>query len=506
MLRTRIVLAVVAILPGPLVAQETPQDFRLDPISMEIRNYQTPRVRPQLVETSGLIRVHEARDEFNVDGSKLTVAVLDTGLNRAHVDFNGKILDGVNYSPDNGGQANDFTDGQGHGTNVAGVIVANGLHTGIAPGADLIGMKVLSDTGGGSFAWTRSALQWVLDNREKYDISAVNMSLGDSSNRKSDQGIQAGLLGDIRDLIDELRAQRVAVCIAAGNDFFSHNSEQGMSFPAICRSSISVGAVYDNDEGPFAYGSGAVANRSGPNVITPFSQRLHPSVGGASRTDVFAPGAPMTSTGIGSARAESIMQGTSQATPAVAGAVLLLQQFALRETGQLPTVDQLEDWLRAGVGIRDGDDERDNVDNTGKVFIALDVYRSLQAAERQLGRAKSEYREFGYNAYAYAYQARIYSAYALAYADSPNYAPYADDHSEVALTQAAAVGWKFNYQAGQRAADFKKYKARRYYQYANSYFAYVYAHYDYWYEGNAWSQYAAQLNYNAYANGYYDAL
>jgi hypothetical protein len=200
------------------------------------------------------------------------------------------------------------------------------------------------------------------------------------------------------------------------------------------------------------------------------------------------------------------MHGTSQATPVVAGAALLLQQFALRETGELPTVDQLENWLRAGVSIRDGDDESDNVQNTGKVFVALDVYRSLQAAERQLGRAKSEFRQFGYNAYAYAYQARIYSAYALAYADSQAYAPYADYHSEVALNQAAAVGWEFQYQAGRRAQDFKKYKAQRYYQYANSYLAYLYASYDYWYEDNAWSYYSAQLNYNAYANGYYDAF
>lgn len=498
--------AFLAVLPVTLFAQEAPEEFRLDPISMEIRNYETPQIRPQLIETSGLIRVHEARDEFDVDGSNLTVAVFDTGLNRAHLDFNGKIVDGVNYTPDNGGQSNDFTDGQGHGTNVAGVIVADGLHTGIAPGADLIGMKVLTDAGGGSFNWIRRALQWVRDNREKYDISVVNMSLGDGSNAVTDQDIQPGVLGDIRDLIRELRNQRVAVCIAAGNDFYVHNSEEGMSFPAICRESISVGAVYDNNEGSFTYASGAVANRSAPNVITPFSQRLHRSVGGACRTDLFAPGAPMTSTGIGSARAESIMHGTSQATPVVAGACLLLQQFALRETGKLPTVDQLETWLRAGVAVRDGDDERDNVRNTGKAFVALDVYRSLQSASRQLGRSRSEFRQFGYNAYVYAYQARIYSAYALAYADSPAYAPYADDHSEIALNQAAAVGWKFTYQAGRRPQDFKQYKARRYYQYANSYLAYHYAWYDYWYEGNAWSQYSAQLNYNAFANGYYDAF
>ena len=50
---------------------------------------------------------------------------------------------------------------------------------------------------------------------------------------------------EIRKLIQELRVNRVAVVIAAGNHYFQHNSQQGMAYPAIVRECISVGAVYD---------------------------------------------------------------------------------------------------------------------------------------------------------------------------------------------------------------------------------------------------------------------
>lgn len=505
-LRALFVLAIAATAPTTLVAQEaSPRaDFELDPISREIQNFPEPQIRPQLVETSGLIRVNEARDEFNVDGSRLTAAVLDTGANAAHLDFDGKIPIGLNFSTDYAGLLTNFDDGQGHGTNVAGVIVANGIHKGIAPGSKVVPLKVLTNAGSGSFDWTRDALQWVFDNRATYDITVVNMSLGDSSNARDDD-VPAGVLRDIKRLITRLREKRVAVCIAAGNDFFSHDSQQGMGFPAICRDSISVGAVYDNNEGGFSYASGAVSRSSGPNVVTPFSQRLHPSKGDACRTDIFAPGAPMTSTGIGTARAESVMHGTSQACPTVAGAVLLLQQFARRETGELPTVAQLENWLCEGVSIVDGDDENDNVKNTNKTYVALDVYRSLQAAENSLGRQKRDYRELGYAAYEAAYYAKFYSAYALAYDEAGVFAPYADAHAEQAFAQASAVGWLFQYQAGQRKSDFARYAAQRYYQYANSYWAYLYATYDWQYYQNVLSLYAAQYSYNAYSYGLYDA-
>ena len=334
------------------------------------------------IEIDQFLWVNEARAAFRVSGKGLTVAVLDTGLNTGHVDFAGRIVAQRNFTPDNGGNVNDATDGNGHGTNVGGIIVANEDHIGIAPEANIIPIKVLKNSGGGSFQWIDSALQWVLDNQKKYNITVVCMSLGDGSNRTDDDNLSND---PIRKKIRELRNKRVAVTIAAGNDFFKHNSQQGMGYPGIIRECVSVGAVYDAAEGSFSYGSGAKAHSTRAGQITPFSQRLHPTVNGYTRTDIFAPGAPVTSSGIRGPHGESIQHGTSQATPVTAGLILLMQEFYQRSEGELPTVDDLVKWLRRGASsIYDGDDEDDNVVHTNRTFLRADALSAMDAVRRQI--------------------------------------------------------------------------------------------------------------------------
>ncbi|MFD4443839.1 S8 family serine peptidase [Nocardia sp. NPDC058519] len=340
---------------------------------------------PELLEVDLLVRAAEARAKFNVDGSGMTVAVLDTGLRTTHVDFAGRVRAGRNFTSDNNGSPDDPGDGQGHGTNVAGIICAGGVHTGMAPRAHIVPVKVLGNTGGGSFLAIRDALLWVLANRTSLGISVVCMSLGASDNNTSD----AKFAGDgIGDAIRELTDAGVACCVAAGNDYFGHNSGQGMSYPAIFRETISVGAVYDADEGSFSYGSGATALSTAPDRITPFSQRLHSNVGGDCATDIFAPGAPTTSSGIRNDSGESIQHGTSQATPVVAGVVLLIQQFHLRVAGTMPSVAQVRKWLLAGaVPIVDGDDEHDNVVHTGQTFSRISAFGALTACAKDVARS-----------------------------------------------------------------------------------------------------------------------
>jgi subtilisin family serine protease len=334
------------------------------------------------IEIDQFLWVNEARAAFRVSGKGQTVAVLDTGLNTGHVDFAGRIVAQRNYTPDNGGNVHDATDGNGHGTNVGGIIVANDDHIGIAPEANIIPIKVLGDTGGGSFQWIDNALQWVLDNHKKYNITVVCMSLGDGSNRTSDDSLSNNA---IRLKIRSLRQKRVAVTIAAGNDYFKHKSQQGMGYPAIIRECVSVGAVYDAAEGSFSYGSGAKAHSTRAGQITPFSQRLHPTVNRHTRTDIFAPGAPVTSSGIKGPHGESVQHGTSQATPVTAGLILLMQEFYNRVEGEMPEVDDLVKWLRrGGVSIRDGDDEDDNVKHTGKTFLRADAMSAMDAVRRQI--------------------------------------------------------------------------------------------------------------------------
>jgi subtilisin family serine protease len=349
------------------------------------KQFVRPQISTRLVEVDLLVQASAARQTFQVDGSGLAVGVADTGLNAGHVDFAGRVLAQKNFTGDNGGDPDDANDGNGHGTNVTGIIAARmGDHLGVAPGAGIIPLKVLDDSGSGSFAAVDAALQWVLDNGEAHRVSVVCMSLGDGENY-TDDGQFAGeaLVGKL----NELKRRDVAVCIASGNDFFTHQSAPGMGFPSILRDCVSVGAVYDAFEGPFSYASGAEAFLSAPDHITPFSQRLHPDHSEICFTDIFAPGAPVRSAGIGGERAESVQHGTSQATPVVAGVVLLMQEFHLRETGRLPKVDQIVDWMRRSAErIFDGDDEAGNVQPTQKEYLRVTAVGALDAIRRDLER------------------------------------------------------------------------------------------------------------------------
>jgi subtilisin family serine protease len=384
----------------------------------------TPRLVPPAltgvaaldIQVDNFVRVNEARQRFAVSGRGLTVAVIDTGVNPRHVDFQtpGKLIPGANFSSD--GQPDDTTDHDGHGDNTAGIIAARRSqdgamrgHTGIAPDARIAPLKVFP---GGDFDRVSKALQWVIDNRDRHNISVVNMSLGSQQNVTSfDDAVQgldavtkAQFVG-LRDRIRRLRDLNVVVVVSAGNDYFGFQSAQGMAFPAICEETISVGAVFDTPIGRRADGSplvqyldGSLANYAVPGRCTPFTQRLGITRGGNSRTDIFAPGFLVTAAGPvspdpngDSTRTETTQDGTSQAGPVVAGVVLLLQERYLRLTehlggsaNELPPVSLIEQCLRqGGVEIQDLEDAQigqtiDNVTSSGETFLRLDAVRALE--------------------------------------------------------------------------------------------------------------------------------
>lgn len=104
----------------------------------------------------------------------------DSGIDARHTDLSGKVIawkDWVN------GRADPYDD-NGHGTHVAGIAagagVANPAYKGVAPGAALIGLKVLSGAGSGSLSDVTAAVEWVISNRDRYKIRVISMSLGTS--------------------------------------------------------------------------------------------------------------------------------------------------------------------------------------------------------------------------------------------------------------------------------------------------------------------------------------
>ncbi len=339
-----------------------------------------------LIEASSLINVADTREEWNLSGEGLAVAVLDTGLKTDHKDFEGRVVIPDNFAP----VANSIEDKNGHGTHVAGIIAARSdRYIGVAPNVKIVPLKVLDNRNEGKIKDVARALNWVADNHQKYKITAVNLSLDDFGNYEDDEEsniVSGSPIGPaIRRLAND---HNIPVVAASGNNF---TKAQGMSSPAIYRETISVGAVFDStltqsalDEIQHSFGGAnrwkPEARRAVQDAIAPFSQRLHESTSPRCRTSIFAPGSPIEASGISDERSSSLYAGTSQAAPFVTGVIILMQEFYRRRyPGKLPSVNQLENWLRkGGVPIIDGDDEVDNVSNTNLEFLRLDAWKTIK--------------------------------------------------------------------------------------------------------------------------------
>ena len=308
-----------------------------------------------------------------VDGSGFATVILDTGINLDHPFFgpdtdSDGVADRIVYHQDFADNDLDASDVDGHGSNVSSIVASSDpIFTGIAPGADIIHLKVFSDNGEGDFSFIQQALQWVIENVDTYNIASVNMSLGDEQNWTT--ATSPYVIGDE---LEALATEDVIVVSASGNDFFGFNTI-GVSYPSADPNSLSIGAVYDSNVGGRSYASGAEDFTTEADRIISFSQR-HPIL-----TTVFAPGGRIT----GAAHDDNgifTTQGTSQAAPHVAGMAVLAQQLAVQELGRRLTPTEFTELLvSTGVTINDGDDEDDNVTNTGLDFRRADMFALAEA-------------------------------------------------------------------------------------------------------------------------------
>jgi hypothetical protein len=214
-----------------------------------------------------------------------------------------------------------------HGTAIAGLIASdNPNDLGVAPGADIVALRVTDDTNTASLNSVADALQWVINNHSQYNITSVNMSLSDGGNYAQNWFATDGGVGEqVTGLIGQLSAMNIPVVVATGNSF---NGSQGEGFAAIVAGTISVTAT----------------DLSG-NLL-PNAQRLGSAIGGASATTIAAPGDGLTAPSGDSGTATG--DGTSFATALVTGSVTLLQEIYESRFGSLPTVAEITSWLQAG--------------------------------------------------------------------------------------------------------------------------------------------------------------
>lgn len=239
-------------------------------------------------------------------GEDIVVAVLDTGVEKDHPDLSDRIIEGINFTDD--GSKDDFHDGNGHGSHVAGTIAANsngdGL-IGVAPKVKLLICKVLDSQGSGYFDWIIDAIKyatnWTGPNGEK--VRVISMSLGGAVH-----------VQELQDAIIEAVNNDIAVVCAAGNEGDSNEESFEYSYPAGYNQVISVAASTQDGK------------------LAPFSNTNE-------EVDVIALGVDVLSTWPGKKYAR--ISGTSMATPHVSGAIALLIQQGEKEFNRKLTESEI---------------------------------------------------------------------------------------------------------------------------------------------------------------------
>lgn len=176
----------------------------------------------------------------------------------------------------------------------------------MAPGASLIGIKVLDREGNGSVTDLLRGLSWIRKQKERYGIRIVNISVGSVPRRETAE-TSALVRG-----VEAAWADGLVVIVAAGNE---GPEARSVTTPGISRKVITVGC--SDDQQSVRVGGISMVDYSGRG----------PTVSCICKPDVVAPGAAVVSCCVPSVRKNhyyGIKSGTSMATPVVSGAAALL--------------------------------------------------------------------------------------------------------------------------------------------------------------------------------------
>ena len=258
----------------------------------------------------GELSPHYASNDWSAASNVVAtaVAVIDTGSG-PHADLN--VVGGVSCQP-----GKSFSDGNGHGTHVAGTIGAinNGSGVvGVAPGIPIYSVRVLDNRGSGRFSDIICGIDWVTANASRLNIKVANMSLGGAG---SDDGNCGNTNRDaLHKAICSSVAAGVTYVVAAGND----GANMAGSVPASYNEVLSVTAAADFN-GQAGGGAAATCRADVDDTPADFSNFATPGSLDEMHT-IAAPGVCIYSTWKGGGY--NTISGTSMASPHAAGVAAL---------------------------------------------------------------------------------------------------------------------------------------------------------------------------------------
>lgn len=209
-------------------------------------------------------------------GRGVDIYVVDTGVDTQHPEFEDRASYGTHLTGSKG-------DVHGHGTHVGSTVA--GVSVGVAPGSNIIDVKVLGDSGSGSTSGVIRGVAWAVENSKKTGkCSIVSMSLGGTKNAALNKAVE------------EAYKQGVLVVVAAGNS----NQDARNYSPASEETALTVGSTTNTDTRSYFSNYGSLV-------------------------DIFAPGSSILGAKANTKNYVSL-SGTSMACPHVSGAAALLME------------------------------------------------------------------------------------------------------------------------------------------------------------------------------------
>jgi serine protease AprX len=348
-------------------------------IMLETANFWSGATKARAAAPTGF-GVNGDRDgkPYTYSKTDVVIAIVDTGIDPMHVDLNGTDNGGTSkvigwYDAYNGYPY--AYDDNGHGTHVASIAAGEGnassRYKGVAPGAALVGVKVLSSGGYGYESDVVEGVNWVVTNKNTYGIKIMSLSLGSSGssdgtdplsvavNKAVNAGIvvtvAAGNAGPQKYTIGSPAAASKVITVAAMDD---PGYKLKVLPAASSASSGNAGLTLPEEKAAAPMGMMDIYANNG-FYLAPFSSR-GPTADNRMKPDVAAPGVMITAAKNVYPNTPKLhgnyieMSGTSMSTPFVAGvAALMLDANYTLTPAQVKTkiTETAEDYGMTGTDL-----------------------------------------------------------------------------------------------------------------------------------------------------------